>query len=140
MMLGHVRYAVLAGVTACSFTPSGEPDSGTTSGVDAETTTDAADGDGANTIDAAMIDAAAIDAAPTTGDVVHIADDSVGTGDLLVASSITTQTSGGSFGFGMALPSGVSFTTAAQDPSGPELAVLRVRNLTIAGGVTVRVV
>jgi hypothetical protein len=139
-------YAVLLGVAGCSFQPSGGEVDGGGEVVDAEVSTDASDPDGADpdaatvdaaALDAAAVDAPAVDAPPTTGDVVHLADDSIGTGDLTVTTPITVITSTTGFTFGTPLPAGVTYTTAAQDPGGPELAVLRVRTLTIAANVRV---
>ncbi|HUQ05985.1 MAG TPA: hypothetical protein VM261_25960 [Kofleriaceae bacterium] len=144
-------YAVLLGVAGCSFHPSGGEVDGGANAIDAEVSTDGADQDGtpdpdAAQPDAAQPDAAAIDATPidametdasTTGDVVHVADDSIGTGDLAVVSPITVITSTTGFTFGMPLPAGVTYTTVAQDPGGPELAVLRVRTLSVAANIRV---
>jgi hypothetical protein len=70
--------------------------------------------------------------APGTGeDVLHVgpADEYIGIDDLTIAAPITIDT--GAMSFGMALPPGVTFAAASQDGSGPELAILHVRALTV---------
>jgi len=96
--------------------------------------------------DAAVPDAAVPDAnvpdagpGPIVEDVVHLP---VGAefsdhGNLVLGTGIintTNLTIGGA-----APPADVTFDTVAQDPSGPELAVLHVETLTISGGATVTV-
>jgi hypothetical protein len=132
MKLVRGCWAPLLAVAAGSFHPGGEVDGGGNS-VDAEEATDADESDGLTDTDAAEVDASAIDAAsidapvlvdaavdaPITGDVVHIADDSLGTGDLVVNAPIQTVTSNTGFTFGMPLPTGVTFTTSMQEGGGP---------------------
>ncbi|MCA9680140.1 MAG: hypothetical protein KC464_34225, partial [Myxococcales bacterium] len=135
---------------------------------DAATDVDAVAGDGgvdaapidAAPIDAAPIDAAPIDAAPIdatpidampidampidgtppiTDNVAHVpaAEEYGGTADLALGDGTLIDTT--TLSVGMALPTGVTFTTSAQEgATGPELAILHVDHLTISGTVTVR--
>ena len=113
---------------ACSFTPSGATD-------DAAPADDATEPDAAPPTDA-DID---IDAAPH--DIAHVAapDEALGTGDLALAADTTIDTSALAI-TDVTLPAGVELVAAAQDGGGAELAILRVRALSIAAGVTVRAV
>jgi hypothetical protein len=104
---------------------------------------DAAIIDGAIT-DAPVTDAAITDAAtdaPVLDDIVHVlaTDETLGTGDWTLSTDATVHTSGAMFGWSVTLPPGVSFAAAPQDPSGPSLAILHVRDLTITAGTDVRV-
>jgi hypothetical protein len=108
----------------------------------------------APTIDAPTIDAAidaptdaatdaAVDApidAPIVDDILHVraVDESLGTGDWILSTDATVRTSG-MIGWSVSLPPGVTFAAAPQDPSGPGLAILHVRDLTITAGTDVRV-
>jgi hypothetical protein len=100
----------------------------------------------ARPVDAGPIDARPVDAAtdammpidaptdtPGPDDIIHIAanHETIGTGDLGILTNATVTTSGDPTGLNVSLPTGVSFLIVTQDPEGPELAVLRVRNLTI---------
>src|SRR5690242_13769528 len=94
--------------------------------------------DGGDRLDATTPPDAPPDGMVAADDIVHVAagDERIGTGDLTIDAAITVDTT--ALSFGMALPDGVTFTSANQDGGGPELAILRVRSL--AGGGTVRVV
>ena len=110
---------------ACSFTPSGAPD-------DAAPEPDAADDP-----DATPIDDADVDAAPH--DIAHVAgpDETLGTDDLALTADTTIDTTALEIA-GVTLPAGVTLAASAQDGGGTELAILRVRAFSIAGGITVR--
>src|SRR5262245_22048435 len=77
----------------------------------------------------------------TNATVPHIPDQGAvaGNGDLTLVGSVTIHT-GSLTVLGATLPTGVSFDSWPQVPSGPELAVLHVRALEIAAGASVRVV
>jgi hypothetical protein len=68
-------------------------------------------------------------------DVLHVgtADEYTGVDDLTIAAPITIDT--GAMSFGMALPSGATFSAAKQDGGGPELAILHVHALAVHANV-----
>ena len=116
---------LLVTVAGCAFQPSGA-------------TEDAASDDAPDPIDAA-VDAPAIDAAPHDITHVAVADETLGTGDLVFSANATIDT--GTLALtGATLPAGTELVAVAQDGGGPELAILRVHMLTIDAGVTVRAV
>jgi hypothetical protein len=78
------------------------------------------------------------DGAVELHDIIHVPNDqeAIGTGDLSITTAITIDT--GTLDPGIALPGGVTFAAVLQDPGGPELAVLRVRNFSVTGGGSIR--
>ena len=83
---------------------------------------------------------AALDGAPAGDDVAHVlpADEYLGTGNLAVTADFTLDTTNLTSTPG--LPRGVTLASATQDTGGPELAILRVDNLTISAGKRLRAV
>lgn len=131
-MLALTARFLVAGLAlgACTFEAEPAPGVGDDPGADDD------HGDGADPGDGT--------AQPATDDIVNVAaiDEVLGTGDLrlprpagkpavlLVDTSALRVASG-------ALPDGVRFVAAAQDGGGPELAILRVRKLTVEADVIV---
>ena len=75
-------------------------------------------------------------------DIVHVPKEaeSIGTGDLIFDVDTTIVTGPDAPVIeGVTLPDGVELATVAQEPSGDELAILRVKDLAINAGITVRV-
>jgi hypothetical protein len=103
--------------------------------LDAEVQPDAFEDAG---VDAEVVDAEVVDTGVEI-DIPHLApeDRSPGTDDLILDSQ-TIDTS--ALTIATPLPSGVTFTSVAQWPSGPELAVLRVGSLEVATDAVVRVI
>lgn len=118
----HLVVLAALHAVACSFTPSGAGD-------------DDAGDDGANDPDAGLAGDAGPDAAPH--DIAHLvaADESLGSGDLAITADASLDTGALAIA-GVTLPAGVELVAVAQDGGGPELAVLRVRDFSIAAGVT----
>ena len=153
---------VAALITGCSFDGTGinwaddagvNIDANTTDGspfVDASfdaPTSDADTTDAPLPADAAP-DAEPADAAPPDADVpdpiledvVHVPDDGEfsGVGEIVLAADVTVDTSALTID-GETIAGKVILDTWPQDPSGPGLAILHVRSLTISAGVTVTV-
>jgi hypothetical protein len=152
-----MRWLAVLGATVlvhgCGFHPSGtEFDAGESDAAVDGRGDDAAITDGplvdGPVIDGPVIDGALTDAAvdagvdaPVVDDILHVfaADETLGTGDWVLSTDATVRTSGATFGWSATLPPGVTFAAAPQDPSGPGLAILHVRDLTITAGTDVRV-
>ncbi len=134
----------LFALAACGFrAPASDPD--------AEPSTDDGgieDGDGADDGGLGDGDGAGDGGTPVdapiaiTDDVVHVAsaDERIGSADLMVDAMVNLDTT--SLGISSALPAGVTLTFAGQDPAGPqvpEIAILRVRTLTLTSAGRLRV-
>ncbi len=75
-------------------------------------------------------------------DIVHVPAEAevIGTGDFVFDVDTTIVTGPDAPVIeGVTLPDGVELVTVAQEPSGSELAILRVKDLAINAGITVRV-
>ena len=118
----------LAFAAGCAFEPRGA--------LDDDAAAPDAPGDD---VDAATTDALEPDAAPHQVAHVASADATLGSEDLVFDAAATIDT-GALTVTGVTLPVGVELVAAAQSPSGPELALLRVRGLTLAEGVVVRAI
>jgi hypothetical protein len=126
-------------LSACTFAPEGGLEPGPDTGppeTDGRPFDATVDRDTIGAVDAAP-DA---DPGPRPRDVVHVPEEgwTGGTTDATWTGDVTIDTSGTPSITG-AGTEGLTLRTQAQDPSGPELAILHVGNLTVNDGVDVRV-